>query len=47
MSNHQEHTDVMFIKVDQENDVSFAVGLPVANIPIYIWHCTFRTFKIN
>ena len=43
--NHQEHTDVMFIKVDQEKDVSFEV--PVANVPIYICHCTPRTFKIN
>ena len=34
MSNQQEHTDVMFIKVDQEKDVSFAI--PAANIHIYI-----------
>ena len=41
-------TDVMFIKGDQEKDMcrlSFAV--PAANIPIYTWHCTPQTFKIN
>ena len=42
MSNQQEHTDVMFIKVDQEKDVLFAI--PAANIPIYIWYCT-KTFE--
>ena len=43
-SNHQEHTYVMFIKVDQvtnKKDVSFVVT--EANTPIYIWYCTPRT----